>query len=169
MQTIASRLIKGIMLLPATADGQEGYFAFDTGAMQTAVNRAYFPELQGDTIEIAKFTEGVKKTNAEEGMLTTLNVAGIAREQLPVLLMDLMYVEKELKTVDPEIRFLGTMGIDVIRDYTVLLDYEKQEIVLDPEVPDFAAQREAHMRLEKLPIIPVEIGGETMDLSLIHI
>ena len=134
--------------------------------MQTAVNRAYFPELQGDTIEIAKFTEGVKKTNAEEGMLTTLNVAGIAREQLPVLLMDLMYVEKELKTVDPEIRFLGTMGIDVIRDYTVLLDYEKQEIVLDPEVPDFAAQREAHMRLEKLPIIPVEIGGETMDFVL---
>ena len=116
MQTIAFRLIKGIMLLPATADGQEGYFAFDTGAMQTAVNCAYFPELQGDTIEIAKFTEGVKKTNAEEGMLTTLNVAGIAREQLPVLLMDLMFVEKELKTVDPEIRFLGTMGIDVIRD-----------------------------------------------------
>lgn len=65
MQTIAFRLIKGIMLLPATADGQEGYFAFDTGAMQTAVNRAYFPELQGGTIEIAKFTEGVKKTNAE--------------------------------------------------------------------------------------------------------
>lgn len=99
-------------------------------------------------------------------MLTTLNVAGIAREQLPVLLMDLMYVEKKLKTVDPEIRFLGTMGIDVIRDYTVLLDYEKQEIVLDPEVPDFAAQREAPMRLEKLPIIPVEIGGETMDFVL---
>lgn len=45
MQTIAFRLIKGIMLIPATADGQEGYFAFDTGAMQTAVNRAYFPEL----------------------------------------------------------------------------------------------------------------------------
>lgn len=166
MQTIAFRLVKGIMLLPATADGQEGYFAFDTGAMQTAVNRAYFPELQGDTIEIAKFTEGVKKTNAEEGMLTTLNVAGIAREQLPVLLMDLMYVEKELKTVDPEIRFLGTMGIDVIRDYTVLLDYEKQEIVLDPAQTDFAAQREAPMRLEKLPIIPVEIGGETMDFVL---
>lgn len=166
MQTIAFRMVKGIMLLPATADGKEGYFAFDTGAMQTAVNRAYFPELQGDTIEIAKFTEGVKKANAEEGMLTTLNVAGIARENLPVLLMDLMYVEKELKTVDPEIRFLGTMGIDVIRDYTVLLDYEKQKIVLDPEVPDFAAQREAPMRLEKLPIIPVEIGGETMNFVL---
>lgn len=166
MQTIVFRLIRGIMLLPATADGQEGYFAFDTGAMQTAVNRAYFPELQGDIIEIAKFTEGVKKANAEEGMLTTLNVAGIAREQLPVLLMDLMYVEKELKTVDPEIRFLGTMGIDVIRDYTVLLDYEKQEIVLDPAQTDFAAQREVRLRLEKLPIIPVEIGGETMDFVL---
>lgn len=166
MQPIVFRLIRGIMLIPAMADGQEGYFAFDTGAMQTAVNRAYFPELQGERIEIAKFTEGVKKTNAEEGMLTTLNVAGIAREQLPVLLMDLMYVEKELKTVDPEIRFLGTMGIDVIRDYTVLLDYEKQEIVLDPEQTDFASQRVAPMRLEKLPIIPVEMNGETMDFVL---
>lgn len=166
MQTIAFRLVKGIMLLPATADGKEGYFAFDTGAMQTAVNRAYFPELQGDTIEIAKFTEGVKKTNAEEGMLTTLNVAGIARENLPVLLMDLMYVEKELKTVDPEIRFLGTMGIDVIQAYNVLLDYEKQEIMLNPAQTDFAAQREAPMRLEKLPIIPVEMNGETMDFVL---
>lgn len=166
MQTIAFRLIKGIMLIPATADGQEGYFAFDTGAMQTAVNRAYFPELQGNTIEIAKFTEGVKKANAEEGVLPTLNVAGIARENLPVLLMDLMYVEKKLKTADPEIRFLGTMGIDVIQAYNVLLDYEKQEIVLDPEQTDFASQREAPMRLEKLPIIPVEIGGETMDFVL---
>lgn len=83
-----------------------------------------------------------------------------------MLLMDLMYVEKELKTVDPEIRFLGTMGIDVIRDYTVLLDYEKQEIVLDPEQTDFASQRVAPMRLEKLPIIPVEMNGETMDFVL---
>lgn len=166
MQTIVFRLVKGIVLIPATADGQEGYFAFDTGAMQTAVNRAYFPELQGNTIEIAKFTEGVKKTNAEEGMLTTLNVAGIAREQLPVLLMDLMYVEKELKTEDPEIRFLGTMGIDVIQAYNVLLDYEKQEIVLDPAQTDFASQRVAPMRLEKLPIIPVEMNGETMDFVL---
>lgn len=166
MQTIAFRLIKGIMLIPATADGQEGYFAFDTGAMQTAMNRDYFPELQGERIEIAKFTEGVKKANAEEGMLTTLNVAGIAQEQLPVLLMDLMYVEKELKTEDPEIRFLGTMGIDVIQAYNVLLDYEKQEIVLDPEQTDFASQRVAPMRLEKLPIIPVEMNGETMDFVL---
>ena len=166
MQTIVFRLIKGIMLLPATADGKEGYFAFDTGAMQTAMNCDYFPELQGNTIEIAKFTEGVKKANAEEGVLPTLNVAGLARENLPVLLMDLMYVEKELKTVDPEIRFLGTMGIDVIQAYNVLLDYEKQEIVLDPEQTDFAAQRVAPMRLEKLPIIPVEIGGETMDFVL---
>lgn len=166
MQTIAFRLVKGIVLIPATADGQEGYFAFDTGAMQTAVNRAYFPELQGDIIEIAKFTEGVKKANAEEGVLPTLNVAGLERENLPVLLMDLMYVEKELKTVDPEIRFLGTMGIDVIQAYNVLLDYEKQEIMLNPAQTDFAAQREAPMRLEKLPIIPVEIGGETMDFVL---
>ena len=36
MIKIPYKLVNGIMLIPATANDKEGFFAFDTGAMQTA-------------------------------------------------------------------------------------------------------------------------------------
>ena len=45
-----------LRLIPATANEKVGFFAFDTGAMQTAVNKAYFPEMQGEHINITKFS-----------------------------------------------------------------------------------------------------------------
>ena len=44
MIKIPYKLVNGIMLIPATANDKEGFFAFDTGAMQTAINKAYFQE-----------------------------------------------------------------------------------------------------------------------------
>ena len=38
METIAFKDLAGIVLIPAQANGIEGWFAFDTGAMQTALN-----------------------------------------------------------------------------------------------------------------------------------
>ena len=160
MLKIPYQLVDGIMLISATANGQEGFFAFDTGAMQTAVNEAYFPEMQGEQINIAKFSEGVKRTTAAEGVLDTLRVSEIERSQLPVLVMDLLYVENALKAAMPDLKFLGTLGIDVIKDYTVLLDYQAAEILLDPE-HGFEKQTVLPMKLEKLPIIEVEVTGRT--------
>lgn len=57
MIKIPYKLVNGIMLIPATANDKEGFFAFDTGAMQTAINKAYFQEMQGERIDIAKFSE----------------------------------------------------------------------------------------------------------------
>ena len=121
------------MLISAAANGKEGLFAFDTGAMQTAVNKTHFPELQGEQITIAKYSEGVQENDAEEGTLDTLRVSEIERSDMPVLIMDLMYVENALKAARPDLKFLGTLGIDVIQNYTVLLDYQANEIILDPE------------------------------------
>ena len=117
------KLVDGILLIPAAANGKEGFFAFDTGAMQTAVNKAHFPELQGEQINIAKFSEEVKETVADQGVLDNLRVPGIERTNMPVLIMDLMYVENALTPSMPDLMFLGTLGIDVISKYTVLLDY----------------------------------------------
>ncbi len=159
------KLVAGILLIPATANGKEGFFAFDTGAMQTAVNNAYFPEMQGKHIEIAKFSEGVKKNSADEGILDTLRFSNIERSNMPVLIMNLMYVEKALKTTMQDVKFLGTLGIDVIRNYTVLLDYEATEIILDPEY-GFENQMTIPMRYEKLPVIEVEVANRTCDFVL---
>lgn len=121
------------MLIPATANDKEGFFAFDTGAMQTAINKAYFQEMQGERIDIAKFSEGVKKSTADKGTLNVLRFSDVERSDMPVLIMDLMYAENALKKIMPDLKLLGSLGIDVIRNYTVLLDYTVNEIILDPE------------------------------------
>lgn len=165
MLKIPYKLVSGIMLISATANGKEGFFAFDTGAMQTAVNKVHFPELQGEHINIAKFSEGVKENDAEEGILNTLHFSDIERSNMPVLIMNLMYVENALKAAMPNLKFLGTLGIDVIENYTVLLDYNAAEIILDPE-QGFENQMVIPMRYEKLPVIEVHAAGRTCDFVL---
>lgn len=165
MLRIPYKLAGGILLIPVAANGKEGYFAFDTGAMQTAVNQAYFPEMQGEQIDIAKFTEGVRKSTAAEGVLDSLCFAGTEFSKLSVLVMDLMYVENPLKAILPDLVFLGTLGIDVIRDHTVLLDYQASEIILDPE-EGFEDAVEIPLECDKLPVIPVEVCGKTCDFVL---
>ena len=165
MLKLPYKLVGGILLIPATANEKEGYFAFDTGAIQTAVNKAHFPEMQGERIEIAKFSEGVKKASAAEGILNTLHFSDVECSNTPVLIMDLMYVENALKAAMPDVKFLGTLGIDVIRNYTVLLDYNAAEIILDPE-HGFENQVTVPMRYEKLPVIEVEVANRTCDFVL---
>ena len=159
------KLADGIMLIPVTANEKEGFFAFDTGAMQTAVNRAYFPEIQGEHLEIAKFSDGVKKASADEGTLNSLRFSDIELSDMSVLIMDLMYAENALKDVMPDLKLLGTLGIDVIRNYTVLLDYAASEITLDPE-HSFENQATIPMKCEKLPVIEVEAADRTCDFVL---
>ena len=165
MITIPFKLADGIILVSAAANGKEGFFAFDTGAMQTAVNKAHFPEMQGAQIQIAKFTEGVQEASAAEGTLSSLYISQIEKADFPVLIMDLMYVENALKAAMPDVKFLGTLGIDVIRNYTVLLDYNAAEIILDPEY-GFENQVTVPMRYEKLPVIEVEVANRTCDFVL---
>lgn len=165
MVKIPYKLVNGIILIPVTANEKAGFFAFDTGAMQTAVNKAYFPEMQGESIDIAKFSEGVKESVANKGTLDVLRFADIERANMSVLVMDLMYVENALKTVVPGITLLGTLGIDVIGDYTVLLDYNAAEIILDPE-ECFENQSAIPMRYENLPVIEVEVANRTCDFVL---
>ena len=165
MVKIPYKLVNGIILIPVTANEKEGYFAFDTGAMQTAVNKAYFPEMQGEHIDIAKFSEEVKESVADKGILNILRFSDIERSNMSVLIMDLMYVENVLKVVMPDLKLLGTLGIDVIGNYTVLLDYNATEIILDPE-HGFENQAIIPMRYEKLPVIEVEVANRTCDFVL---
>ncbi|MBQ8620737.1 MAG: aspartyl protease family protein [Oscillospiraceae bacterium] len=156
MHTVPFKLNCGIILVPAKVNEEDGYFAFDTGAMQTAINKAYFPEMTGEHIDIAKFSEGVKESIADKGILNSLSFSDIERSKLPVLIMDLMYVENVLKTTMPDLKLLGTLGIDVIGDYTVLLDYESSYLILDPK-DGFENPLTIPMEFEKLPVIEIEV------------
>lgn len=165
MVKIPYKLIHGIMLIPVTANEREGYFAFDTGSMQTTINKAHFPEIQGEQVDIAKFSGEVKKDAANKGTLNALRFSDIECSNISVLIVDLMYVENALKAVMPDLNLLGTLGIDVIKDYTVLLDYNASEIILDPE-HSFENQTVIPMKYEKLPIIEVEAANRTCSFVL---
>jgi len=165
MHAISFTLVNGIILIPAIANEQAGYFAFDTGAMQTAVNKVYFSELQGKRIDIGIFSEKVKESVADKGILTSLRFSDIKYVNLPVLIMDLMYVENVLKTVMPEMKLLGTLGIDVISNYTVLLDYNSLELVLNPR-QGFDNHIIVPMKIETLPVIKIEVADRTFDFVL---
>ena len=95
MVKIPYKLVNGIILIPVTANGNEGFFAFDTGAMRTAINKAYFPEMQGEHIDIAKFSEEVKKSAADKGILNALRFSDIELSDMSVLTYYGPYVRGE--------------------------------------------------------------------------
>lgn len=114
MRDIAFKNLAGIILIPAQVNGIEGWVAFDSGAMQTVLNKNYFFELEGKAIKIAKFDGEVATISAMEAHLCEFSLDGITLDDLPVLLADMAYVENSLRTLDPEFRFLGSIGIEVV-------------------------------------------------------
>lgn len=164
-EVLSFRLCGGIVLVRAEACGKEGWFAFDTGAMQTTLNRVYFPELEGEALDIYKFDDDVKGSGACSCTVPVFRLGALSREELSVLCMDMSYVENALRTQDAEIEFLGSVGIDVIGEHDVLLDYAKQSIVLDP-TDGLDNCDEVTLTMGKLPLLPCSIGGETYSFAL---
>ena len=130
------RLVNGIMLIDAEADGVSGQFAFDTGAMQTVIDPKYFPDKSGEDAEVARFSDGVKETGVKLGVLERVSFGGLAVTDLPTVIMDMSYVETPLKGFMPELKLLGTLGIDVLGRFSIFLDYAAEKITLDSPRPD---------------------------------
>lgn len=160
MKSIAFKNVAGIILLPAQADGIEGWFAFDTGAMQTTVNSAYFSNLAGKAKEVAVFNEGMAINAASEARLRELTFGPITVNDLSVICMDASYVENSLRTFEPDIRLLGSIGMEALGDVPVLLDYQRSVLTVAPAVSTEGAEKLPLSR-EALPVVALTISGET--------
>lgn len=159
-RVITFKNLAGIVLLPAVIDGVEGLMAFDTGAMETALNKNRFPGLAGESKEIAKFDGAVGTAGAEELRLSRMTVGGVAVGDTSVLLMDMDYVEKSLRTLEPELCFLGSVGIDAFGRAPVLLDYERFTVTLSPDV-DISGAEMFPLSMEALPVVTLRLGGKS--------
>ena len=159
MRDITFKNLAGIILISARVNGIEGWVAFDTGAMQTALNRNYFLELEGEAKRIAKFDGEVTTTGAMETHLHEFSLNGIIVDDLPVLLMDMAYVENSLRDLEPELRFLGSVGIEVARKVPVLVNYERSTVTLDPDIDTNDAEK-LPLSMEALPVITLELAGD---------
>ena len=160
MEKIEFKNILGIILIKADAGDVEGYFAFDTGAMQTSLNGKYFPELLGENKEVALFNEGMAVNGAVLSTLHELAFGSIKVYDLSVIRMDMDYVENALRTVEPDIRFLGSVGIEAFGGVAILLDYEHSVITVAPNVSTCGAEK-LPLYIEGLPVVELEIAGET--------
>ena len=152
------KLLNGIVLIPASVNDEQGYLIFDTGAMKTALHKKHFPDIQGKELEIAKFSGEMKSDTATEITIRSLSFSSITLTDCAAMLMDLSYVEDSLATFDPSMRLLGTMGIDIIRDFSVLMDYGKNKITLNP-LCGFDQYTCVPLQMEALPIVELEIDG----------
>ena len=153
------KLLNGIVLVPASVNEEQGYLIFDTGAMKTALHKKHFPNIQGKELEIAKFSGEMKSETATEVTVRSLSFSSVTLTDCNAMLMDLSYVENSLAGFDPALRLLGTMGIDIIRHFSVMMDYGENKITLNP-LCGFEQSICVPLQMEALPVVDIEIGGE---------
>ncbi len=157
-KAIPFKNLAGILLLPAGIGGTEGWMAFDTGAMQTALNRNHFPQLEGKSREIGKFDGQVVLEQVEETKLSDASVAGIPLDGVSALVMDMDYVEKSLRTLEPDLNFLGSVGIDAFDRAPVLVDYGQSTVAFAPEAEP-SGWASTPLMMEALPVVTLELDG----------
>ncbi len=165
MNTIRFKNIAKIMLIPGRADGAEGMFVFDTGAMQTSLNRKYFPDFEGKTAEVAIFDSSMAEAAAAEVTLREFSVGSVAAHDFPAMLFDMSYVENALRAVDSEVCIYGSVGMDFFGGAPILIDYERSEITVDPDI-DVSGAEKIPLNVGALPVFSVEIGGEPHNFVL---
>lgn len=159
METIGFKNVAGIALINARANGTEGRFVFDTGAMETVLNKNYFPELEGDERNIAVYDGGMTGAGAMEARLDRLVIGKRTVHGLPVILTDMSYVEAGLRAVEPDIRVYGSLGLDAFGGAPILMDYGSSQLTVEPDVSVDGAEK-IPLSPEALPVINVTVSGE---------
>lgn len=144
------KLLNGIVLVPAVVNDEQGYLIFDTGAMKTGLHKKYFSDIQGKELEIAKFSGEMANDTATEITIGSLSFSGVTLTDCNGMLMDLSYVEDSLSAFDPSLRLLGTMGIDIIQNFSVMIDYGETKITLNP-LGGFDKSTCVPLQMEALP------------------
>ncbi len=149
---VSFELVSGIILVKVNVNGKNGYMAFDTGAMQTCLHKAHFTALEGEEKEVSKFAEGLVSDTTKSSKATIICGEWNIREK-DILVLDMNYVEKPLQSLKPDVVFLGTLGIDCLKEHSICLDYEHHEIILDEPMPNDLKVYD--MNIDILPVIDV--------------
>ncbi|MCD7761264.1 MAG: aspartyl protease family protein [Clostridiales bacterium] len=140
---ISFETVGGILLLQGSVNGVDGNVILDTGSQRSVINTAYFSE--NDKISPAPKTAttvdevgNVVKSPICEVVIEEIRVGSEVFRNLEGLSLNLDYVEKQLKAVKEDVKVLGTIGMDIISQHTVSIDYRDRQIAFDAEIADDA-------------------------------
>jgi hypothetical protein len=155
-KVITFELVKGIALIPGKIDNTDGYFALDTGATQTILNKEHCGVADITFEEAITFDKGTQSSAIASMDKALLTVDGTEIEVVSPNVMDMTYVEVPFRAENPNLVFLGSIGEDIIGTERLVVDYiHKQAIFHADEVPENA--KEVPLSVEMLPIVEVEI------------
>ena len=157
----AFELIDGIILVPGAIKDTSGYFAIDTGAVQTVLNRIYCASAPGSEIkEALTFNGGMKPSDISTGSAEKISVAGWEITLSSALTMDMDYVERPLRKGRDDLVFLGSIGADILGTGLLLIDYPNKQLdFCVSKIPEHA--KRVKMIIEKLPTVELEIQQRT--------
>jgi predicted aspartyl protease len=155
-KVIIFELVKGIALIPGKIDNICGYFALDTGATQTTLNKAHCGAVNTAAEKAITFDNGTQSSEIASMDKALLTVANTEIEVANPSVMDMTYVEVPLRTENPDLVFLGSIGADMIGTERLVVDYiHKQAIFHADKVPSNA--KEIPLSVETLPIVEIEM------------
>ncbi len=118
-------LVGRLILVRASAKGQEGNFIFDTGAEKLVLNLVHFEK--GEREDYRSLGGGITGgTQAgRETILKRFDWDLLAFEEIRADLIDLSHIERKKNT-----KLLGLIGQELIEDLEVFIDYEEKLIIL---------------------------------------
>ncbi len=107
-----------LILVEGQANGQSGFFLFDTGASELILNQAYFPQYEGHNPGFY-FADAIGNRNYYGYVhITQFGWGGLRREDFFAPRLDLLALEATLGE-----QVLGIIGYDVLQHVDLEVDY----------------------------------------------
>ncbi|MCO6491969.1 MAG: hypothetical protein J5I98_26365 [Phaeodactylibacter sp.] len=156
-----------LILVEGQANGQSGYFLFDTGASELALNEAYFPR-QEHAAPGTRFAD-VSGHSIRHGyaFVDSFYWAGLCREAFFGACLDMSALESRLGE-----KLLGIIGYDVLQHVDLEIDYYRKTMILirpgtippRPSGPHYTF----HFRMNRhLPVLKAGLGDATdLDMAI---
>lgn len=155
---VAFELIDGIILVPGEIKNVFGYFAIDTGATQTVLNKTYINsttnivEKKAITFDNSTQSSGISMKDTE-----SISVSGEKIELNHVHIMGMDYVEVPLRKTKPALSFLGSIGADIFGVGRLIIDYPRKQVIFGAtKIPENAKMIKLSFA-SKLPIAELKI------------
>ncbi|NET32785.1 MAG: hypothetical protein F6K19_12350 [Cyanothece sp. SIO1E1] len=155
--------IRGLIFVQVEVNGEDAYFILDSGAPVVVLNSKYFSNGTEDGS-----AQGVSGSLQRQQIhIDSFRWGNIALADTDLMGLDLSHLEEEL-----DHPFKGLIGYDLLRDFELLIDYEKEELLLFKD-----GQTDYHQKIKPqselsfnyqlhIPVLEVEIGGVQYDLGL---
>jgi len=148
-------------------DGDKKPFILDTGSLKVILNSKHMPDFDSDkkTISSNKGVNG-NISGMDISKVNKLDFGGIQLIDQKVVTLDLSKLEEELG-----IEFYGLIGYELIKEFDIIMDYERQVLILinPDDYEKYRVENLSDNTLEKIPfsleshipVVKAQIHGES--------